>query len=68
MNMNIQSINDVIIRVASNSDRERVVSLVFSVLSEYGLPPDPESIDSDLNDIENNYIHSGGIFELIEDH
>jgi len=66
--MNIQSINDVIIRVASNSDRERVVSLVFSVLSEYGLPPDPESIDSDLNDIENNYIHSGGIFELIEDH
>lgn len=67
MIMDIQSINDVIIRVASNRNRERVIALVFSVLSEYGLPPDPESKDSDLNDLENNYIHSGGIFELLED-
>jgi putative acetyltransferase len=65
--MNRQSNHDVVIRNASNRDRERVVALVFSVLSEYGLPPDPVSKDSDLNDIEKNYLHSGGVFELIED-
>jgi putative acetyltransferase len=65
--VNVQSINDVVIRLASNCDRERVVALVFGVLSEYGLPAEPESKDSDLNDIESNYIDSGGVFELIED-
>lgn len=65
--MDIKSINDVVIRPARNCDGERVVALVFGVLSEYGLPPDPEDKDSDLNDIEANYIRSGGVFELIED-
>src|SRR5437764_14312069 len=65
--MSVQSISDVVIRSATNRDRERVVALVFGVLREYGLPPDPESKDSDLNNIEESYIHSGGVFELIED-
>jgi len=65
--MDIRSINDVVIRTATDHDRERVVALVFGILSEYGLPPDPEAKDSDLNDIEANYIRSGGVFELIED-
>jgi putative acetyltransferase len=65
--MNPRSQGDVVIRIATNRDRERVVALVFRVLSEYDLPPDPESKDSDLNDIEESYIHSGGVFELIED-
>jgi putative acetyltransferase len=61
------SVNDVVIRAATNGDRDRVVALVFGVLNEYGLPPDPESKDSDLMDIEGNYIRPGGVFELIED-
>ncbi len=65
--MSIQSASDVVIRSATNRDRERVVALVFGVLTEYGLPPDPESKDADLNDIEENYIRPGGVFELIED-
>ena len=65
--MPIQSVDDVVIRTATNRDRDRVISLVFEVLNEYGLPPDLESKDSDLKDIEGNYIRSGGVFELIED-
>lgn len=65
--MIVKSVGDVVIRAATNQDRDRVVALVFGVLTEYGLPPAPESKDSDLNDIEGNYIRSGGVFELIED-
>lgn len=60
-------INDVVIRDAANRDRERVAALIFNILAEFGLQPDPESTDADLNGIEGNYIHSGGLFELIED-
>jgi putative acetyltransferase len=59
--MNIQ------IRSASNKDCERVKSLIYNVLQEYGLQPEPSGTDIDLNDIEENYINRGGIFELIED-
>jgi len=64
--MNKQNIDDVVIRDATNGDAERVAALIFSVLAEYGLKPDPESTDADLKDIEVNYIQSGGLFELIE--
>jgi N-acetylglutamate synthase-like GNAT family acetyltransferase len=59
--MNIQ------IRSASNEDCERAKSLIYSVLREYGLEPEPNGTDIDLNDIEANYINRGGIFELFED-
>lgn len=65
--MSNRSVNDVVIRAATNEDRDRVVALVFGVLNEYGLPPDLETKDSDLKDIEGNYIRTGGVFELIED-
>jgi putative acetyltransferase len=63
------SINDpeIIIRTATNADCENVRRLVFGVLREYGLEPSPEGIDSDLNDIEANYIIRGGTFEILED-
>src|SRR5207302_1944231 len=54
------------IRAATNADCENVRELVFGVLAEYGLKGDPEGTDSDLNDIEANYIARGGLFELIE--
>ena len=58
--------SELIVRSATNADREQVQGLVFGVLNEYGLEPDPEGTDSDLTDIEKNYIVRGGVFELIE--
>ena len=55
------------LRSATNDDRERVAELVFGVLAEYGLEPDPETTDADLQDIEANYLQRGGLFEVIED-
>jgi putative acetyltransferase len=55
------------IRVASNNDSERVRALVFNVLAEFGLQPDPETTDSDLKNIEAHYLSRGGLFEVIED-
>jgi len=61
------TIQDVVIRSTTNEDRDRIKALVFGVLAEYGLAPDPSSTDADLDDIEANYIQAGGLFEVIED-
>ena len=63
----MQTNNEFVVRTATNRDRERVITLVYGVLAEYGLPPDPCSKDSHLDDLERNYIRPGGVFELIED-
>lgn len=55
------------IRPATNSDGQRVRALIFSVLTEYGLPCEPHGKDSDLQDLEANYFRSGGLFEVLED-
>lgn len=44
----IQDPDGVVIRAATNADCDRVVALVSSVLSEFNLPFDLESKDSDL--------------------
>lgn len=62
-----QDFSDLTIRAATNRDVESVRRLVFSTLREYGLPPDPESTDADLADIEESYFKTGGMFEVIED-
>jgi len=54
-------------RTATNDDREQVQSLVFGVLAEFDLKPDPDVTDADLLDIETNYLNRGGLFDLIED-
>src|SRR5712691_7520199 len=54
-------------RTATNDDREQVQSLVFGVLGEFDLKPDPDVTDADLLDIETNYLNRGGVFDLIED-
>ena len=54
------------IREARNSDAENIKSVVFNVLKEYGLAPDPGSTDKDLDDIENYYLANGGYFGVIE--
>ncbi len=65
--MTAPGIEDILIRSATNRDSDRVIALVFSVLSEYGLPSDLDGKDADLKDIEGNYVNAGGVFEVIED-
>jgi putative acetyltransferase len=54
------------IREATNADGDAVRSVVTLVLEEYGLTSDPSDTDSDLADIETNYLAAGGVFEVIE--
>ena len=58
---------EIIFRSATNSDCDRVQNLVFGVLREYGLAPDPGGTDRDITDIETHYLNRGGVFELLED-
>ena len=55
------------IRPATNADRGAVEHLVFTVLAEYGLKPDPDGTDSDLHDIQNSYHAAGGSFDVLAD-
>jgi len=54
-------------RRANNRDCPGIAELVFTVLREYNLEPDPESTDADLKDIEQSYLKSGGVFYVLED-
>lgn len=58
---------DILIREATNADGERVKSLVFGILREYGFTPDEGGTDADLSDLEANYTRRGGAFEVLED-
>ncbi len=55
------------LRRATNADCEPVRNLVFTVLGEYGLKPDPSCTDADLRDIEQSYFHRGGVFYVLEE-
>jgi len=55
------------LRRACNEDREGVTRLVYGVLEEYGLRPDPQATDADLKDIEQSYFARGGAFFVLED-
>lgn len=55
------------LRRADNKDCSEVISLVYSVLKEYGLKPDPQATDADLGDIEQSYFERGGVFFVLED-
>ena len=53
------------LRPATNSDRAAIERLVFGVLAEYGLAPDPNGTDADLHDIEGEYHRKGGSFDVL---
>ncbi len=55
------------IRAAQNSDSEEIKTVVFEVLKEYGLSPDPGNTDADLDSIEEYYHQNGGFFGVVED-
>ena len=54
------------LRPATSADGPAVRDLVFGVLREYGLKPDPADTDADLNDIEASYLARGGLFQVLE--
>ncbi len=55
------------LRRATNADAEQIRALVYTVLGEYGLEPDPGGTDADLDDIEQSYFAPGGTFRALED-
>jgi putative acetyltransferase len=55
------------LRTASNEDRNEIEQLVYGVLGEYGLKSDPGKTDSDLSDIQHEYLDKGGTFEVLID-
>ncbi len=54
------------LRPATNQDSRPIKELVFTVLGQYGLEPDPSQTDADLDDIEASYFARGGIFYVLE--
>jgi len=55
------------LRPANNKDCVKVTELVYGVLREYGLKPDPGATDVDLKDIEQSYFERGGAFYVLEE-
>jgi len=55
------------LRPASNADCDKIASLVYSILKEYDLKPDPACTDADLKDIEQLYFEQGGTFYVLEE-
>lgn len=40
---------------------------MFTVLGEYGLQPDPDGTDADLEDLERSYFARGGTFRVLQE-
>ena len=57
---------DVTIRSATDADATAVRTLVAEVLAEYGLAPDPDGVDADLEQLERSFAAAGGLFEVVE--
>lgn len=54
------------LRLANNKDCGNIAQLVYGVLKEYGLKPDPDSTDADIKDVESSYFRRGGMFYVLE--
>lgn len=48
------------------TDRAAVQEIVFGVMREFGLTPDPEDTDADLSNVVDVYQASGGTFKVLE--
>ncbi len=55
------------LREANVDDAEAIKNLVFGVLDEYGLKPDPGSTDRDLDDLDKYYKDNNGYFGVVEE-
>lgn len=56
-----------IVRRASGADTAQARDLVFGVLAEYGLAPEPAGIDADLLDLDAGFLQGGGLFDVAVD-
>jgi len=54
------------LRPANNKDCDNIADLVYGVLREYDLMPDPACTDADIEDIESTYFSLGGTFCVLE--
>ncbi len=54
------------LRVGRKGDEAGIRALVFGVLADYELRPNPEHTDRDLQNIEETYINAGGAFYVLE--
>ena len=52
------------IRRATRADTRGARELVFGVLAEYGLTPEPAGTDADLMDLEAGFLADGGMFDV----
>jgi len=52
-------------RDAAAGDEPAIRSVVFAVLREYGLTPDPATTDADLLDVTSSYTARGGVFRVL---
>jgi len=57
---------DFVIRNWQEKDCTSAATVIHSVLSEYGLPWQPEEADKDVLNIEEYYLATGGEFWVIE--
>lgn len=53
------------IRAAKNLDIPSIKKIVFSSLREFGLNPDENGKDQDLNNIESSYLSNNGFFGVV---
>lgn len=53
-------------RTATVADTAAIKHVVFSCLTEYGLPIDENGPDADLNNVEQSYLNNQGYFAVIE--
>ena len=61
-----QVYQDFVIRDWQKSDRDSVASVISQVLTEYGLPWQPETADQDVIAVESSYLETGGEFWVVE--
>jgi putative acetyltransferase len=57
--------SDFIFRPATNGDAPILRNMIYDVLAEYGLAPDPGGTDADLSDIDAHYHRRGGMFDVL---
>lgn len=57
----------VAIRRATGADAVATRDVVFGVLAEYGLVPEPDGTDADLMDLDASYFSRGGTFDVAVD-
>ncbi|MCE5347770.1 MAG: GNAT family N-acetyltransferase [Bacteroidales bacterium] len=54
------------LRKANKGDESKIMEVVKTVLSDYGLKTNPDETDRDICDLENYYFNRNGWFAVIE--